>query len=64
MWNPVQGQRGGGEVISVALVFQKHNFPVNYTIRVHAYELLRLSNISRMVTNPVQPLLPLKSGSG
>lgn len=51
-------------VIFVALVFQKHNFPVNYTIRVHAYELLRLSNISRMVTNPVQRLLPLKSGSG
>lgn len=28
---------------------QKHNFPINYTIRVHHNEVFRLSNISRMV---------------
>lgn len=31
-------------------MLQKHNFPINYTLRVQAYELFRLSNISRMVT--------------
>ncbi len=30
-------------------VLQKHNFPINYTIRVHHNEIFRLSNISRMV---------------
>nr|WAB71032.1 interleukin 34 [Takifugu obscurus] len=28
--------------------YMKHYFPINYTIRVHAYEVFRLSNISRM----------------
>lgn len=30
-------------------VIQKHNFPINYTIRVHHNEVFKLSNISRMV---------------
>lgn len=34
-------------------VFQKHNFPINYTIRVHAFEVFRLSNISKMVTKRI-----------
>ncbi|XP_075898981.1 interleukin-34 isoform X2 [Nelusetta ayraudi] len=28
--------------------YMKHNFPINYTIRVHSYEVFKLSNISRM----------------
>lgn len=28
--------------------YMKHNFPLNYTIRVHSKEIFRLSNISRM----------------
>lgn len=38
---------------SLCSVFQKHNFPINYTIRVHVYEVFRLSNISRMVTKHI-----------
>lgn len=34
---------------SVFFYLQKHNFPINYTIRVHSYEVFKLSNISRMV---------------
>lgn len=34
---------------SVFFSLQKHNFPINYTIRVHSYEVFKLSNISRMV---------------
>lgn len=30
---------------------QKHNFPVNYSIRVYRQEIFKLSNISRMVRN-------------
>uniref|UniRef100_A0A672YJQ1 Interleukin 34 n=1 Tax=Sphaeramia orbicularis TaxID=375764 RepID=A0A672YJQ1_9TELE len=32
-------------------VFQKHNFPINYTIRVHYEEVFKLSNINRMRLN-------------
>ncbi|XP_068169121.1 interleukin-34 isoform X2 [Antennarius striatus] len=28
--------------------YMKHNFPINYTIRVHSYEVFKLSNISTM----------------
>nr|XP_046250567.1 interleukin-34 isoform X2 [Scatophagus argus] len=28
--------------------YMKHNFPINYTIRVHSYEVFKLSNISKM----------------
>ncbi|XP_026166471.1 interleukin-34 isoform X2 [Mastacembelus armatus] len=28
--------------------YMKHNFPINYTIRVHQKEVFKLSNISRM----------------
>lgn len=28
--------------------YMKHNFPINYTIRIHSYEVFKLSNISRM----------------
>uniref|UniRef100_A0A8C4ETR4 Interleukin 34 n=1 Tax=Dicentrarchus labrax TaxID=13489 RepID=A0A8C4ETR4_DICLA len=28
--------------------YMKHNFPINYTIRVHQHEVFKLSNISRM----------------
>ncbi|XP_047452756.1 LOW QUALITY PROTEIN: interleukin-34 [Mugil cephalus] len=28
--------------------YMKHNFPINYTIRVHQREIFKLSNISRM----------------
>ncbi|XP_071313587.1 interleukin-34 [Trachinotus anak] len=28
--------------------YMKHNFPINYTIRVHEREIFKLSNISRM----------------
>ncbi|XP_061630903.1 interleukin-34 isoform X1 [Phyllopteryx taeniolatus] len=31
--------------------YMKHNFPVNYTIRVHREEVFKLSNISRMRLN-------------
>lgn len=33
----------------VFFYLQKHNFPINYTIRVHSYEVFKLSNVSRMV---------------
>lgn len=39
-------------VLTVSLflfALQKHNFPINYTIRVHSYEVFKLSNISTMV---------------
>lgn len=38
-------------IVSIVFVFvlQKHNFPINYAIRVHSYEVFKLANISRMV---------------
>lgn len=33
----------------VLCLLQKHNFPINYTLRVQAEELLRPSTLSRMV---------------
>ncbi|KAM7396171.1 hypothetical protein PAMP_019233 [Pampus punctatissimus] len=29
--------------------YMKHNFPINYTIRVHQKEVFKLSNINRMI---------------
>lgn len=31
-------------------MLQKHNFPINYTVRVHHQEVFKLSNISKMVS--------------